>query len=582
MAFAFAFSGCTSKEDQSLKGGVSPKVTKDAKFALGVNLDRQQAFKVVDAYLGKICDILQLDGQKTAEAKAKVAQYKEDLLADAPRDVREFIDESGLGDAELRWAVFSAEDLKFGNGAPQWVGLSLAIAGKIDLEKLLPAIEKKSSEKPRTAVMFKEISVEGGKAWRMEPQDDSSARQLEELGVDLHVTSLDGKLVLVASSRDTLEKQIRLYRDGKDEGDALDGFSAKEGDLLRLAVNDVGGMARRSMSEEKLKDIARNIPDGDKIVLGLKSFHVELTVSSDGTLSESLSLMAGSSKDAETIRTLAKSGLMMMRAQMGRDPDTPKAVLKLFEEIKIGGTGSRVQLQGSSLLLGAMSALFPAISSAMLSANLSTMSMQGRKLAMGMVQANIEREGKLGPVWPRTVPQEGEASKDVASRAYTSATDYFRALFDMERYGSADWEPTVGGELLSALWGCGVPGMSGQVLEKQNVAWIVAANVTDEMPDFMPVLITANFNPSLLLRKWDGKTEDTKRLPIGPESGAKGVPFGNKGIVIVRKSGAAESIKAKFLTYDRLYHGHAFDLTNMNPPLMYLTPTGVAEPVGHE
>ena len=358
MAFAFAFSGCTSKEDQSLKGGVSPKVTKDAKFALGVNLDRQQAFKVVDAYLGKICDILQLDGQKTAEAKAKVAQYKEDLLADAPRDVREFIDESGLGDAELRWAVFSAEDLKFGNGAPQWVGLSLAIAGKIDLEKLLPAIEKKSSEKPRTAVMFKEISVEGGKAWRMEPQDDSSARQLEE-----HVTSLDGKLVLVASSRDTLEKQIRLYRDGKDEGDALDGFSAKEGDLLRLAVNDVGGMARRSMSEEKLKDIARNIPDGDKIVLGLKSFHVELTVSSDGTLSESLSLMAGSSKDAETIRTLAKSGLMMMRAQMGRDPDTPKAVLKLFEEIKIGGTGSRVQLQGSSLLLGAMSALFPAISS---------------------------------------------------------------------------------------------------------------------------------------------------------------------------------------------------------------------------
>ena len=81
MAFALAFSGCNSKEDQSLKGGVTtPKVTKDAKFALGVNLDRQQAFKVVDAYLGKICDILQLDGQKTAEAKAKVAQYKEDIL----------------------------------------------------------------------------------------------------------------------------------------------------------------------------------------------------------------------------------------------------------------------------------------------------------------------------------------------------------------------------------------------------------------------------------------------------------------------------------------------------------------------
>ena len=124
--------------------------------------------------------------------------------------------------------------------------------------------------------------------------------------------------------------------------------------------------------------------------------------------------------------------------------------------------------------------------------------------------------------------------------------------------------------------------MSGRTLEKRNVAWIVAANVTDEMPDFVPVLITANFNPALLLRKWDGHTDGSKRLPIGPASGAEAHPFGEKTVVIVRKSGAVESVKARFLTYDTLYFKQAFDLTNMDPPLKYLTPTGVVEPVGHK
>ena len=104
----------------------------------------------------------------------------------------------------------------------------------------------------------------------------------------------------------------------------------------------------------------------------------------------------------------------------------------------------------------------------------------------------------------------------------------------------------------------------------------------DETPDFVPVFVSANFNPALLLRKWDGQTDRDKRLPIGPAAGAAKSMFNDKAIVIVRKSGAAESIKAKFLTYEHLYHGQAFDLTNMNPPLLYLSPTGVVEPVGHE
>jgi len=50
-----------------------------------------------------------------------------------------------------------------------------------------------------------------------------------------------------------------------------------------------------------------------------------------------------------------------------------------------------------------MGALFPAISSAMLSANTSAMSMRGRNLFVAITQCNTEREAAgLQSVWPKT------------------------------------------------------------------------------------------------------------------------------------------------------------------------------------
>ena len=58
--------------------------------------------------------------------------------------------------------------------------------------------------------------------------------------------------------------------------------------------------------------------------------------------------------------------------------------------------------------------------------------------------------------------------------------------------------------------------------------------------------------------------------------------FGDKAIVIVRKSGAAEVIKKKYLTRSVLYNRQAFDYTSREKQIKWLTPTGVVEPVGHE
>ena len=574
-ALSLVICGCGGRDKL-----LSPQVTKDAKFALGVNLDRQQAFKVLDAYFDPICEMMQLGEKETAEAKERLAEYKKDLFADAPREARDFLEESGLRDAELRWAVISSEGLESIDDSPRYVGLSLAIAGKVDLEKLLSAIQRKSSEKPDSAVVFKEITVENEKAWRMEPQDESLARKMKDAGIYLHVASLARKLILVASSGDTLEKQIRLYRDGKRKGDGLGGFSAKGGEILHLTVSDIGEMVQQSVSQKGLQAILRLISNGEKIVRGLRTLTYDVKASPDGKMSDALSLKAASEEDAGKIRTLVNGGLMMLRYKASRDSDTPKSFKDWLDKVRVSGTDGEVQVKDASLML-ALGALFPAVSSAMLNANLSVMSMNGRKLIQGMIQANVERQSKLfGPVWPRTVIEGGAGtSDDVAAHASASAADYFSALFDMAHYGTSEWDPTVEGDLLSAL---GKHAMEGKTLRVGGIDWCVAANVRDETPDFVPVFVSANFNPALLLRKWDGKTDRDKRLPIGPAAGAAKSMFNDKAIVIVRKSGAAESIKAKFLTYEHLYHGQAFDLTNMNPPLLYLSPTGVVEPVGHE
>ena len=93
-ALSLVICGCGGRDKL-----LSPQVTKDAKFALGVNLDRQQAFKVLDAYFDPICEMMQLGEKETAEAKERVAEYKRDLVADAPGEARDFVEESGLRDA---------------------------------------------------------------------------------------------------------------------------------------------------------------------------------------------------------------------------------------------------------------------------------------------------------------------------------------------------------------------------------------------------------------------------------------------------------------------------------------------------
>ncbi len=217
-----------------------------------------------------------------------------------------------------------------------------------------------------------------------------------------------------------------------------------------------------------------------------------------------------------------------------------------------------------------MGALFPVISSAMLNANLSTMAMQGRKLIQGMSQANIERQGKLGLVWPKDQDEssQGTSSDDIASKGASTTTQYFKDLFDIDHYGTTEWDPTVEGDLISSLSGCGVQGMSGKSLEKNNIAWVIAKNIVDETQDFIPVLITRNADFSTLngyLNAFDGQN-DTK-VTLGKNYDQ---PFSNKGFVLVRKSGAAEQIKQKYARLNIIFNKQGFDNSSREKKLEFM------------
>jgi prepilin-type N-terminal cleavage/methylation domain-containing protein len=205
-----------------------------------------------------------------------------------------------------------------------------------------------------------------------------------------------------------------------------------------------------------------------------------------------------------------------------------------------------------------MGALFPAISSAMLSANTSAMSMRGRNLFVGITQANTEREAQgLQSVWPKSSNQKSDDSDDIAGMAFSDSAKFFEELFNISKYGNEDWSPYVTGVDLGVLSGSGVPAFSGGTsLKGDNVAWCVAKGITDEMEDVIPVLVTRNAQIDQFQTSTADMSSDKNEIKMGKANGGESdSPFGNKAFIVIRKGGAATVIKAKYnkryLVYNR-------------------------------
>ncbi len=310
---------------------------------------------VVDAILGKLDGMLGADNGQIAEIKALVESYKADPFKDAPPDVLSFVKESGLNEARLQWAVLSCENIP-DDDASTTKGLSLAVAGRVDFEKFMKALQAKCANDPDCDVKITETAVAGVKAFRFVPQEVETIKKMKDQGLDPHVASLDGRLVVMAQTSDTLAKQIRLFRGGEARNSALDGFSPARGSVAIMAISDIGSLVQKNKKDVNFDAI---LPNGNAIIYGTKLLVFDLQATPAGALGLSIRAQAASEEHADMLRTFFKTGLMTSRAQLAQSPDKPVGLIKLLEAVKVGGANGAVAFSANTTISDVVAAVKP-------------------------------------------------------------------------------------------------------------------------------------------------------------------------------------------------------------------------------
>jgi prepilin-type N-terminal cleavage/methylation domain-containing protein len=239
-------------------------------------------------------------------------------------------------------------------------------------------------------------------------------------------------------------------------------------------------------------------------------------------------------------------------------------------------------------ILGILAAaLFPAISNAVMQANMTAVGTRGRDIFVAITGANTEREPLgLGNVWPKTKAPTGANTSgevDIADKAFQNAESYFEYLYDGTKIGDPTWSPYVAGFDYGKLAGAGVasqPGGSSTLLPAY-VMWSIAANVRDEMEDIIPILVTRNVDCGGLCLTYQGTSATKVKLGEGEYK----TPFSNKAFVMIRKGGAIFKARDKYSNLKIIYQGQQFDLqptggsTDLDP-FCYLVPNGKKTPSG--
>lgn len=233
-------------------------------------------------------------------------------------------------------------------------------------------------------------------------------------------------------------------------------------------------------------------------------------------------------------------------------------------------------------ILGILSvALFPKIGNALVKAKLTAVKAHGKDIYTCITSANIDRDvNGYGDIWPRTKGDtDSGSSTDIGAKSFGNSTDYFWELYDGDNAGKEDHKPWAPGFDLSMLSGGGVSSHSGtSKLNDKNNIWTIAANVTDEIKDYIPVLVTRNFDASKLWKKLSSdSTDEIKNW----NSTKYTTPFGKDSFVLVYKSGANKDIESRYTSAHTIYGGSTFDFSTASgdmDPFTYLDPQGKSDP----
>lgn len=131
--------------------------------------------------------------------------------------------------------------------------------------------------------------------------------------------------------------------------------------------------------------------------------------------------------------------------------------------------------------------------------NMSAMAARARDIYVVISNANTDREPLgLPSIWPRTVCLTTNGVDDLSSKTFKTSTAYFQALYDEANSATTNRGWRILGFDYSKCAGAGVKACANSTLTADHNAWLIAANVTEEDDDRIPLLITRNVDARLI------------------------------------------------------------------------------------
>ena len=183
-----------------------------------------------------------------------------------------------------------------------------------------------------------------------------------------------------------------------------------------------------------------------------------------------------------------------------------------------------------------------------------------RSLYTSMIMANTQREATgLDSVWPRTAGSKllASDSSDIAGMAFKNSAEYFDVLFDIKNKDNpSDWSPYVDFMKANQLDGLRFGS------KDSSCAWIIAANVQEDVSDNMPILLSGNVDPVKMLEILAGGDADAP-LPFGSKVGRGNYVWADEFVVVVRKDGKLEILTEKYFTVKGFLKGQKLALDGL-------------------
>lgn len=275
----------------------------------------------------------------------KLKKFVDDLFAKRLRSGESgrffgILKKAGFDNLDVNWGLLTtaqpvAEDGKF----EKFPDIALVVSRSHDVKKIVAAI----CEEARGGIASEDVKIAGRSVIRLVKKGED----VSKVNLTPHFASLQGKLLIVTSNAECMERQLGLYLDGKGVSADFRDFTIGKDDMLRLAVPELGKMIALQVDKKTIASYADEIPDGDAIATGLGAVQLQVRAPHGNSLDVRLIADAANAEHAQTLLTAINGKVLQGRAKLQRlakCDDRVGVVGEILKKFSARAEGERVVL----------------------------------------------------------------------------------------------------------------------------------------------------------------------------------------------------------------------------------------------